>query len=154
VYDYWLCQTVLCKTVVCYWLFFQVGYEPLLPVPSTTLFGSKVLMYPNVLKYRMFSLQFFYLMHFKLCYMLDIFTFCLGYCMVLCILLVWMNHLLYLFLQLWNGWFDLSVITQCIMLNCFISVILATKSVMSTFNAIIWGELKANCVYPRFFFLT
>jgi len=29
----------------------QVGYEPLAPVPSTTLFGSKVLMYPNVLKY-------------------------------------------------------------------------------------------------------
>lgn len=29
----------------------QVGYEPLAPVPSKTLFGAKVLMYPNVLKY-------------------------------------------------------------------------------------------------------
>jgi len=29
----------------------QIGYEPLIPTPSTTLFGSKVLMYPNIFKY-------------------------------------------------------------------------------------------------------
>jgi carrier protein len=29
----------------------QIGYEPLSPVPSTTIFGSKVLMYPNIFKY-------------------------------------------------------------------------------------------------------
>lgn len=33
----------------------QIGYEPLAPVPSTTLLGSKVLMYPNVFKFSTFS---------------------------------------------------------------------------------------------------
>jgi len=29
----------------------QIGYEPFAPSPSSTLFGSKVLMYPNIFKY-------------------------------------------------------------------------------------------------------